>query len=251
MILAFSGLAGVGKDTAASFLQDRFLQVALADEMKRICSKLFGFTYDQLWGPSENRNKPDRRYVRLSPADLAWVDDAIEEWHKAEDVKVPIHEFLGFTWPEYADWVETGRIHLTPRWALQQLGTEWGRAAYENLWVDQALKACRALEQDPTGTYYDRLQGAYKLYQGETVPPREGVVLTDIRFLNEVEAIRREGGKVIRIIRPIQGDAVAASHASEAGQLLIPDALFDEVIHNDGTIEQFREKVLNLNCLKG
>src|ERR1051325_8980837 len=35
---------------------------------------------------------------------------------------------------------------LTPRHALQSLGTEWGRDCYENLWIDLAIKDAKRLE---------------------------------------------------------------------------------------------------------
>jgi hypothetical protein len=66
MIISFAGKAGVGKDAAASLLVEKykFVKVALADPIKRICQNVFGFTDDQLWGPSNKRNEIDYRYKR-------------------------------------------------------------------------------------------------------------------------------------------------------------------------------------------
>lgn len=61
MIIGLTGLAGSGKDTVADVLQahHRFAKVLLADPVKRICQDVFGWSYERLWGPSQNRNEPD------------------------------------------------------------------------------------------------------------------------------------------------------------------------------------------------
>lgn len=68
MIIGITGQppAGSGKDTVADFLVEEygFAKVAMADPMKRICKEVFDFSDEQLWGPSENRNKGDLRYFR-------------------------------------------------------------------------------------------------------------------------------------------------------------------------------------------
>ena len=33
------------------------------------------------------------------------IDDFVDRWHDG-DATIPLHEFLGFTWDEYALWVE-------------------------------------------------------------------------------------------------------------------------------------------------
>ncbi len=68
----------------------------------------------------------------------------------------------------------------TPRYAMQTLGTEWGRKLISpNLWVNVAMDGVHAV-----------------LDQGGKV------VIDDCRFPNEVEAIRLAGGTVVRIVRP-------------------------------------------------
>ena len=115
MIIGLLGVAGSGKDTVADiFVRDHnFVKVAFADPLKRICKDVFAFTDEQLWGPSEKRNAPDERYLR----------------RKIEN------EFLDHIGDEY----------LTPRFALQQLGSEWGRNCYPNVWVDYALRVAKTL----------------------------------------------------------------------------------------------------------
>jgi hypothetical protein len=34
------------------------------------------------------------------------MEDLVEHWHNGEGDGQPLHEFLGMTWEQYADWVE-------------------------------------------------------------------------------------------------------------------------------------------------
>lgn len=92
----------------------------------------------------------------------------------------------------------------TPRWAMQTLGTEWGRRLItEDLWI--------------------------RAWRG-SLPSDANVVIDDCRFPNEEAAIRAIGGKIIRIERP--GFVHVATHESEAHELTA-----DAVVHNNGTLE--------------
>jgi hypothetical protein len=80
---------------------------------------------------------------------------------------------------------------VTPRHLMQTLGTEWGRnCIHENVWVEVCIHRAK-----------------YWLRQGRSV------VIDDVRFPNEADAIRAAGGIIIRVIRP--GAHVTSSHASE------------------------------------
>ena len=210
-IIGLAGAASAGKSTVARMLvgDHGFTEVALADPIKRICRDVFAFTDEQLWGPSSKRNEPDTRFRR---SDLSC---------------------------------------LTPRHALQQLGTEWGRGCYDNVWVDLAIRtADKLLGQvvyDYNPKYGPRLNTADSLTR-EKCRPR-GVVISDVRFVNEAEAIRAAGGKVWRILRPlVQKDvdagiasAVWRDHASEHALDDWGDERFDMIINNEGgSLEDLR-----------
>lgn len=92
---------------------------------------------------------------------------------------------------------------------LQRIGTEAGRQILgENIWVETAFKNARS----------------------------DKIVVTDVRFLNEADAIRSRGGLLIRIHRP--GVGPRNQHASE---ISLDDYPFDAHIDNDGTIEELHE----------
>ena len=96
----------------------------------------------------------------------------------------------------------------SPRELLQTLGTEWGReSVHPEIWVRTAMRraaGCRL------------------------------AVITDCRFTNEAQAIRRAGGFVWQVRRRAAGlGGNAGRHSSEAG---IPEELVDLRIDNNGTL---------------
>lgn len=202
MIIGLVGLAGSGKDTVADMLQrfHGFRKVAFADPLKRIARDVYDFTDEQLWGPSEYRNAADLRYPReTSPGGVV--------------------------------------NYLSPRYALQTLGTEWGRDCYADTWVDMGIRIARELLDPNGGKDYDAKVGVFR----STCPPPAGVVFSDCRFVNEERKIKAAGGKVVRIVRPGAGLAGAAGlHASEVEQLQIKA---DVEIVNAGTLDELRENV--------
>lgn len=67
------------------------------------------------------------------------------------------------------------------------------------------------------------------------------LVVTDLRFRHEYEMLKDVGAVFWKVVRP--GQAGGDAHASEAG---LPDDLFDQVIANDGTLDDFHAHVLRL-----
>ena len=102
----------------------------------------------------------------------------------------------------------------TPRHAMQTLGTEWGRDCISpDLWVQ-----------------------AWRQRVGTLLSDGVPVVTDDCRFVNEADAVRRLGGRIVRVERP---GLSTGAHASEA-MAFEPDM----VIHNDKTIEQFQHAIV-------
>lgn len=95
---------------------------------------------------------------------------------------------------------------------LQRMGTEVGRALYgESFWVDRVLAQ---------------------------MTPDQNYVITDVRFPNEVEAVKSVGGRVIRIYR--EGVGAVNTHVSDQG---IDNLEFDSIILNDGPLEQLEQSI--------
>lgn len=108
---------------------------------------------------------------------------------------------------------------VTPRYALQELGAI-GRGIHEDIWISCLLNRINESEINR-------------------------VVVSDLRFSNEIDAIRSRGGVICKVSRPGTKKTKASAHISEAGQASIPDSAFDTIIVNDGTIDDLRCKVLD------
>lgn len=67
MIICVSGQASHGKDTVSDYITQKygFVKIAFADKIKRILMHLYNLSYDQLWGPSDERAKIDPRYDKI------------------------------------------------------------------------------------------------------------------------------------------------------------------------------------------
>jgi hypothetical protein len=148
-------------------------------------------------------------------------------------------------WREQVDvwWAE--RLHmpeLTPRWVLQHWGTEVCRRAFhDDVWI-------ASLE--------NRLRQS-----------RDNIVISDCRFPNEIAAIKRAGGRVVRITRGSEPEWYELAQSANAGPSHIDwcrsrDRLmqygihasetawigtdFDAVLDNNGTLDQLYQQVQGL-----
>ena len=122
-------------------------------------------------------------------------------------------------------------IKLTPREILQLLGTEAGREIiHPNIWVN-ALFA----DYNPKfkGVEHDDLNGYYPNW-----------IITDVRFPNEIKAIKDKGGIVIRVERDDLlrlGYLDKNAHKSETALDDYKD--WDYTIKNNDTIEELINKI--------
>jgi hypothetical protein len=83
---------------------------------------------------------------------------------------------------------------LTPRYLMQTLGTEWGRdMIHKDLWV-------RLLRE--------------KIVLHADLEPSTNIVVTDVRFPEEVAMIRELGGSIWKVVRETEGPVMP--HESEA-----------------------------------
>lgn len=241
-IIILCGQAGVGKDTLSTYLSYNHgaTCLALADPLKRICQYVFDFTDEQLWGPSELRGKIDERYKTVGTLKRC-----------TEKVRfTPLNKFCGIKLNEipdgsFGDWYLKcqGKAYstgLTPRYCLQTLGTEWGRAIDPNLWIKIALDTATKLLEDPT-LFYIPSKGIQKKNPDVREWKTEGIVITDGRFRNEILEIKKIGGIAVGIRR--NGLlSTPKTHQSETELEAIPLHWFDYLLWNNGTIRELNVK---------
>jgi hypothetical protein len=198
MLVSITGFIGSGKDTIADYLitEHGFKKESWAGSLKDAVSHVFGWDRELLEGKT--------KYSR--------------EWREQID-----------PW-----WSERLSIDkLSPRWVLQQWGTEVGRQSFHNdIWIASL--------------------------ENKLLKSKDDIVITDTRFPNELAAIQRLGGITIRVHRGPKpdwyDDAISVSKGPKhIGWSLGKDRLtklgihpseyssvglkFDHEIHNDSTID--------------
>lgn len=119
---------------------------------------------------------------------------------------------------KYSELLGNDFAPFSPRDALILIGTTIGRnIIHPNIWI----------------------QTVFNRYEQNK---NKNLLITDVRFPNEYEEIKKRGGFVIRINRP---NIIYKNHISECA---LDDYEFDYVIENDSTLEDLYKKI-NL-CLQ-
>ncbi len=235
-ILSISGSAGSGKDTVAARLATHLpvACVALADPLKRFIQSSFPLIpFETLWGPSHLRTEPVKAYEQACTTCKGTGS-------RGRDADDPLQYDR-----ECRKCTGSGRYCPTVRDLLQTLGTQWGRAHYDRVWVEKMQHTARALFSDGN-LAYDCEVGVYNVSR----PPRSPsgrlltgesdvdlVIVTDTRFLNELDGVNELGGEGWRIkdvseTAKAKGQEAWRSHVSETEQQGIPDDRFTTIIEN-------------------
>lgn len=199
MIIGVSGFIGSGKDTIADYLITfkGFKRLSYAGPLKDAVAAIFGWERDLLEGST--------KYSR------EWRDQVDPWWAERLDIK-----------------------HLTPRWVLQQWGTEVGRRAFhDDIWIASIEHKLLTVKDD--------------------------IVISDCRFPNELKSIKRAGGTTIRVSRgqnPVWYDmALSLNNGNEEARKVLDEYKvhaseyssvgldYDHYVTNDGSIDELHRKI--------
>jgi len=236
-IIAVCGRSGAGKSEVARFIHEelrRTAQLGFADPLKELCSFVFDFPADNLWGASYKRNEVFPAFS--DSAEWAIAKDRLTRYAPGWTARVLVsyqgHPTQTTLLVKVIDWFNAlqaecvGSAGLTPRRTLQTLGTECGRAVDPNIWVDYGLHRARAFLSDDL----------------------KAVSFADLRFNNECEVVRAVGGEVWIIERPVFEEGgltgTAAMHSSES-EVYSDEmrAMSTATIQNVGTLDDLHDKV--------
>lgn len=141
-------------------------------------------------------------------------------------------EKYGFTRLAFADKVRELALEIRP-----SLRTPYGVEDWDELKKEESV---RELLQD-LGLGVRKVIGSntwVDLVMEQIIDDEQNVVITDVRFPNEVQAIKAAGGKVGRISRP--GVNAVNDHYSEHA---LANVALDFAIENDGDLNDLNEVV--------
>ena len=181
MIIGVVGFIGSGKDTIADYLVNNhgYRRESFANTLKDAVASVFSWDRVML----EGRTKQAR------------------EWREQVD-------------PWWAE--RLGIPHLTPRWVLQNWGTEVCRRGFhDDIWISSLENKLRQTKDD--------------------------VVISDCRFPNEISSIKRQGGLVVRVVRGEEPEwynyalSVNRGHEGNITQALSKRELDNRGIHTSET----------------
>jgi hypothetical protein len=167
-VIGIKGIAGAGKSTIALYLTDRY-----------------GYVRSRFAGSLKAMLTAHLRECGIDDAEIERMVDG--------DLKEVTSAHLG------------GK---SPRYAMQTLGTEWGRQLISpTLWTDTVTSRLDAISANDNGRS----------------------VLDDCRFANESDFVHARGGWTIEVINAKGSATTETAHVSEANQFVA-----DFTIHNDG-----------------
>jgi len=156
-------------------------QYSFADKLKQFCIDIFNLPYESCYGTDAQKNEPTQ--IRWSDIPGVIIGDAIKTV-QCQDYNDFLLVNAACQKLNCAYIKEDG--YLSGRQILQFFGTDIVRRMYNEAWVNATVK---------------------QIYKDKPLL----AIVCDVRFPNEVAAIQKAGGRVIKLTRAPYAD----SHASE------------------------------------
>ena len=203
-LIALTGSAGTGKDTAADILVTHcgFTRVAFADALRAEVQAAFNVPAELLTR-RDLKEMPTAALALIECSDMGFIG-SLAHWDLSAGANLDRYWLM---------------MPHTPRQILQWWGTEYRRRQRINYWLDLLRE---------------------RIHQLHALDGRTRFVIADARFENEAHMIRAMGGVVWQITRdgiePAEGQHASATDGSR----LNPSVVID----NSDTLHSLREAVL-------
>jgi hypothetical protein len=143
-----------------------------------------------------------------------------EEWNKNKII-LDIHGI---------EYLSNFPTPITVRTLLQQFGTEVGRAIHNDFWVNALFNEYICLDTTLASSMGNVLD-----YSNCPYP---NWIITDMRFPNEIKAVKDREGITIRLNRHDNSDMQATNRNQHSSEIALDNASFDYILDNQGTIEE-------------
>ena len=186
---------------------------SFAEPLKEFCQNVLGLSEESVWGTMEQKNKPTHLRWEDMPTVLTITTEKLRMGDDPRKYSLP-----------------TSIIHepefMTGREVMEYFGSQICRKMYNNVWADALVRKINLMN------------------------PAIATVC-DVRFPNEVEAIKNVGGKVIRLTR-ICEEAATNKHISNTA--LDDDVYdwsnFDAVIDNQNLTMKEAHDLIIEKCIE-
>jgi hypothetical protein len=226
-LIGVAGLIGSGKDTVGEIIQYLTSPEAIRKGSFSKCKEM-GYVYDTTWSIEKFAGK-----LKKTASILTGVPASNFEDHKFKDSEMPSE------W-DYLD--QSGRYKvlkpMTYRLFLQRLGTEAMRnGLHKDVWVNSLFadyKAAWYPTNENTEADEVSLEKRYPSW-----------VITDMRFPNEFDAVKKRGGITIYVHRPDTHSLQSMIEVHES-ETALDNHEFDYAIINNGTVEDLVKKVRDI-----
>ena len=251
MIIGISGKIGAGKDTVGKIIQyftsgldkgnvaydvwdgntlwntkPHDWQIRkFADALKNIVCILIGCTREQLEDIDFKNSKLGEEWIRYG-----YADGFIKKYIGNGDMGEPIMNNKQCSKEEYEEhyktnWQTAYKSHLTVRELLQVIGTDLFRnQLHEDTWVNALMSEYKGTTHTDISSDCPR-QGVYdvtetdEVMHGSIKTDYPNWIITDVRFPNEVKAIKDRGGIVIRVIKDEPCEVCGLTLAERRGNI--------------------------------
>lgn len=212
MIIAIAGCKQSGKSSLTKFFKDmledkKVQEISFAYPLKHFIGETFKMKSKHLWGSNDDKNYPLCTWGEI------FTEECLKHYNKRSiDL-------------------------LCAREILQIVGTDVFREGKFDFLNEQYLSSVKSFLQEKTGQekadfdlWVNLAIQDYK--QKLALREIDLAIISDVRFLNEVQAVHSAKGKLIRLHRDT-GCSNSIQHASEMMLESLQDSLFDFVLNEE------------------